>query len=162
VVQEAKEGRIAMPFDGSGFSAPQRLPVGLFPIWSRHGWRLWIKTHLRRSAEDFIPDPTPWASDGTVVRLLRDAKGLIEDREKWGQVWYFSLERRRCTVGALRAAAKNVRDPSVAWTAHWLLLRVAQSRGFETIEVMNDRSSHDDVLRAFDEAIGVARVNPDP
>jgi hypothetical protein len=151
-----------MPFDGIGFSAPPTLPVGLFPIWSRHGWHLWIKTHLRRSTEDFLSDPAPWDSAGAVVRLLRDAKVLIEDRENWGQVWYFSLERRRCTVGALRAAAKNVWGLSVVLAAHRLLLRVAQSRGFETIEAMNDRSSHREVLNAFDEAIALACVNTYP
>jgi hypothetical protein len=59
-------------------------------------------------------------------------------------------------VGALRAAAKRLEDPSIAWSAHALLIDVARSRGFTNVETMNDRSSHAAVLAVFDQAIRTA------
>jgi hypothetical protein len=146
-----------MPFDDTGFYAPSAFPADLFPIWSKHGWRLLIKTCFRQRAGVVLRASAPGDTGIAVVHLLQEAKGLIEDRENWGQVLYLSLSWRRCAVGALRAAARSVKDPGIAWSAHALLQRIAQSRGFDTIEVMNDRSSHRDVLRAFDEAIALAR-----
>ncbi|MGH7113777.1 MAG: hypothetical protein ACREE9_04695, partial [Stellaceae bacterium] len=62
---------------------------------------------------------------------------------------------------ALRAAAKRLDDPSIAWSAQALLIDVARSRGFTNVETMNDRSSHTAVLAAFDQAITTAeRASP--
>ena len=47
-------------------------------------------------------------------------------------------------------------DPEIAWSAHRLLIQVARSRGFGSIEELNDRSSLREVLRAFDGAIALA------
>jgi hypothetical protein len=47
--------------------------------------------------------------------------------------------------------------PSPAWSGHELLINIASSRGFASVEAMNDRSSHAAVLAAFDEAIALAQ-----
>jgi hypothetical protein len=148
-----------MPFDGTDFRVPTALDTGLFPIWSEHGLRHWLRTRFRPQNREkavvmFHASPPERAS--AIVRLLQDAKGLIEDPEDWTRGTYRSLRGRRCAVGALRAAARHLNDPSPAWSAHELLIRVARSRGFTSVEAMNDRSSHAGVLAAFDEAIVLA------
>jgi hypothetical protein len=82
---------------------------------------------------------------------------LIENPENWTRGTYATLFGRRCAVGALRAAASWLEGPSPAWSAHDLLIRVSRSRGFTSVEAMNDHSSHAEVLTAFDEAIAMAQ-----
>lgn len=74
-----------------------------------------------------------------------------------GTYWWFP--GRRCAVGALRAAAKRVKDPVPAWLAHSFLTSVARSRGFVNVEAMNDRSSHAAVLQAFGDAITLVETS---
>jgi hypothetical protein len=50
-----------------------------------------------------------------------------------------------------------VRGASVESRAYKMLLEVANRRGFLNIEIMNDRSTHEQVLSAFEEAIATAR-----
>jgi hypothetical protein len=149
-----------MPFDGIGFQAPAVVDTGIFPLWSRHGCRLWIQTRLRPQARGkraaqgwYLPAEE---RNAAVAQLLRDARTLIADPDDWTQRIYRSFRGRRCAVGALRAAASRLEDPSLAWSAHALLIRIARARGFTNVEAMNDRSSHAAVLRAFDEAIAAA------
>jgi hypothetical protein len=152
-----------MPFDGTYFPAPTPSDTGLFPIWSRHGCRLWFKARLRRDlrgAPSLLRAPLPDQRDLAVAELLREAKGLISDPENWTRRTYRSFGGQRCAVGALRAAAKQLDDPSLAWSAHALLIDVARSRGFTNVETMNDRSSHAVVLAAFDQAIRAAERTP--
>jgi len=52
----------------------------------------------------------------------------------------------------------NVRGQQSAATSY--LLSVANGRGFNDIESMNDNSSHKQVLSAFDEAITRASLQP--
>ena len=94
--------------------------------------------------------------------LLRDAKELINGPKDWTRRTYRSYGGQRCAVGALRAAAKRLNDPTVAWSAHALLIDVARSRGFTNVETMNDRSSHAAVLTAFDQAIRAAERTSSP
>jgi hypothetical protein len=144
-----------MPFDGTYFPAPTPSDTGLFPIWSRHGCRLWFEARLRRNrgGDALLRAPLPGEHDLAVAGLLREAKGMISDPENWTRRTYRSFGGQRCAVGALRAAAKRLDDPSIAWSAHSLLIDVARSRGFTNVETMNDRSSHAAVLAAFDQAI---------
>ncbi|HTV44582.1 MAG TPA: hypothetical protein VMF05_04640 [Stellaceae bacterium] len=152
-----------MPFDGTYFPAPRPSDTGLFPIWSRHGCRLWFQSRLRRDKRRpvaLLRAPLPTEHDLAVADLLREAKGLIIDPENWTRRTYRSLGGQRCAIGALRAAAKRLDDPSIAWAAHSLLIDVARSRGFTNVETMNDRSSHGAVLAAFDQAIRTAERGP--
>lgn len=73
-----------MPFDGTYFPAPRPSDTGLFPIWSRHGCRLWFGARLRRDRRDaatLLRAPHPADRDLAVAGLLREAKGLIDDPE---------------------------------------------------------------------------------
>jgi hypothetical protein len=149
-----------MPFDGTDFRAPPALDTGIFPLWSKHGFRLWLKTRFRPENRKIVPvvlrAPLPTKRDAAVAQLLRDARELIADPRNWTQRIYRSFRGRRCAVGALRAAASRLDDPTLAWSAHGMLIKIARSRGFTNVEAMNDRSSHAAVLRAFDEAIALA------
>ena len=148
-----------MPFDGTYFPAPTPYDTGLFPIWSRHGCRLWFDARLRRK-KNFAPSllraPLPTERDLAVADLLRDAKALIDEPKNWTRRTYRSFGGQRCAVGALRAAAKRLNDPTIGWSAHALLINVARSRGFTNVETMNDRSPQAVVLSAFDQAIAMA------
>jgi hypothetical protein len=150
-----------MPFDGTYFPATAPYDTGLFPMWSRHGSRLWFQTRLRgkrAAAPTMLRAPTPAERGLVVADLLRDAKDLITDPKDWTRRTYRSFGGQRCAVGALRAAAKRLDDPTIAWAAHALLIDVARSRGFTNVETMNDRSSHAAVMAAFDQAIRVAET----
>ena len=98
----------------------------------------------------------PTERDLAVADLLRDAKALIDEPKNWTRRTYRSFGGQRCAVGALRAAAKRLNDPTIGWSAHALLIDVARSRGFTNVETMNDRSSQAAVLSAFDQAIAMA------
>ena len=154
-----------MPFDGRYFPAPTPYDTGLFPVWSRHGCRLWFGARLRRkktATPDALLAPSQTERDLAVADLLRDAKELINGPKEWTRRTYRSFGGQRCAVGALRAAAKRVNDPAIAWSAHALLIDVARSRGFTNVETMNDRSSHAAVLAAFDQAIRAAERTASP
>ena len=92
-----------------------------------------------------------------MVRLLSEARALIAAREAWGQRTYETPFGQRCAVGALYRIGASAGDPTVVWWAHEALLRIALRRGYPTVEMMNDRSSHEHVLAAFDEAIARTR-----
>ena len=148
-----------MPFDGTYFPATTPYDTGLFPLWSRHGCRLWFHTRLharKPAAPTMLRAPTPAEQELGVADLLRDARGMIADPKDWTRRTYRSFGGQRCAVGALRAAAKRLNDPAIAWSAHALLIDVARSRGFTNVETMNDRSSHAAVMAAFDQAIRTA------
>ncbi len=148
-----------MPFDGTYFPATTPYDTGLFPLWSRHGCRLWFDTRLRgkrATAPQMLRAPTPAERGLAVADVLRDAKDMIVDPKDWTRRTYRSLGGQRCAVGALRAAAKHLEDATIAWSAHALLIDVARSRGFTNVETMNDRSSHAAVMAAFDQAIRTA------
>lgn len=148
-----------MPFDGTYFPATTPYDTGLFPLWSRHGCRQWFQTRLhgkKTTAPTALRAPTPAERGLAVADLLRDAREMIVDPKDWTRRTYRSFGGQRCAVGALRAAAKRLADPTIAWSAHALLIDVARSRGFTNVETMNDRSSHNAVMAAFDQAIRTA------
>lgn len=149
-----------MPLDGIDFGTPTALDTGLFPIWSKQGCRVWVDAHARRvkAAPTALRAPLSPEHGVHTVQLLQDARELIEDPSHWTQGTYRSFRGRRCAIGALRAAARRSTGPEPAWAAHQLLINIARSRGFASVEAMNDHSSHAAVLGAFDEAIAWAEV----
>ncbi len=61
---------------------------------------------------------------------------------------------RRCAVGAINSATETLDFDIVPMLiARKSMLSIAIDRGFKTIELMNDSSSYELVLSAFDEAI---------
>ena len=144
-----------MPFDGTYFPTTTPHDTGLFPLWSRHGCRLWFQTRWR-ATPTLLRAPAPAERGLAVADLLRDARAMIADPKDWTRRTYRSFGGQRCAIGALRAAAKRLDDPAIAWSAHALLIDVARSRGFTNVETMNDRSSHAAVMAAFDQAIRAA------
>jgi len=104
--------------------------------------------------------PLEVSTDNLTVQTLKIGRALIEDRKDWVQRRYETRDGRRCAVGALRSAARllNVRGQQSTATSY--LLGIANGRGFNDIESMNDNSSHKQVLSAFDEAITRASLQP--
>ena len=97
------------------------------------------------------------------VGLLREARALIEDERDWVSGAYRTPDGRHCAVGALRAAARgpwSQYERETRRNAHGLLLAVARGRGFDRVERMNDKSTHAQVLAAFDAAIANAASRP--
>jgi hypothetical protein len=133
-----------MPFDSAEFfhSPPPR------PSWT---------ARLRQVIRSFRAPPAPPQLDPAVLRVLEEARGLIELRQDWVQGRYETIGGERCAVGAVRIAAELLDYKAAEARAHDLLARVAAARGFTSIEAMNDRSPHGHVLAAFDEAIMLAR-----
>jgi hypothetical protein len=93
-----------------------------------------------------------------VLRVLEEARGLIEERQDWTQGRYETFTGRRCAIGALGAAAAVLDYADAMAIARSLLADVARQRGYRDVEDMNDRSSHLRVLEAFDAAIATARA----
>jgi len=154
-----------MPFDGREFTGATFVPPAPeFPqsptLWDRV--RVATQSFLPRlralpTLRSFSPDPA-LPNEVATVQLLTIARALIADEENWVQGRYETIDGRRCAVGALRVASRlmGVRTPPRDATG--MLLTVANGRGFNDIEKMNDRSTHAQVLSAFDEAITRAQV----
>jgi hypothetical protein len=140
-----------MPFDGvetrttPGSSSPA---VSVAPRWLAHHVGKARNATLFRSASE---------RDAIVaVRLLERARRLIERRERWVQGAYRTYYGY-CAVGALHAAWRWQNEGAGYALAYNLLRDVAVTHGFSGIVAMNDDSSHEHVLRAFDEATAAAR-----
>jgi len=142
-----------MPFDGSEFHGN---PFGPSAKATRNP-TLW--EWLRSRVQGFLtPAHTPdLAHERLTVELLTTARSLIEDERNWIQHDYETRDGRFCAVGALRYAARFIGPSGALTAANRLLLAVARERGFSKIEKMNDRSTHERVLSAFDEAIARAK-----
>jgi hypothetical protein len=146
-----------VPFDGSDFSHPFQPAAPASPP----GW-LGAAKALRDLAFRFTGLPrlftgrAPELLEPATAHLLRRARVLIESEEKWVQGYYSTSDGRRCAMGALRAAARHSDPRRVRARAHHLLREVARERGFQSVEGMNDRCTHPQVLTAFDMAVRVA------
>jgi hypothetical protein len=146
-----------MPFDGTDYNPPTPFDARLFPIWSRQAWRLLLRMRLRPRSRGLRPELRALPDRATAVQaVLRDAQALIEDPRNWTRGAYRSFLGRRCAVGALRAVARRHFDPGLGSLAHGILIEVAKLRGFGSVEEMNDRSTHAEVLGAFSQAIARA------
>ena len=145
-----------MPFDGSDFRVTS--PAQPCPVPSEGGMWGRIKALALRSRalQPFWSlsrgDPVV-PSEVSAVHLLRSARALIELEDRWVQGRYETVRGRRCAMGALQAAARVLRDPRAFEEAKDLLRAEAVLRGYSHVEKMNDRSSHPQVLAAFDAAI---------
>jgi hypothetical protein len=142
-----------MPFDSAEFF---RDPPAAPPVQAL-GWA----ARLRQALRAFAPHPARAPLDPAVVRVLQEARGLIEQRQDWVQGRYETVGGERCAVGAVRIAAELFDYAEAGSRAERLLARVAARRGFTSVEAMNDRSPHGHVLTAFDEAIAAARFARD-
>jgi hypothetical protein len=147
-----------LPFDGCDFyefwpSAPVPLPRAQLGFWTRLSWSVRLFPsgfRFLRAAQIEAPEPH-------ATRLLRAARVLIEAEESWVQGTYRTSDGGRCAIGALRAAAQGQYGQGAAVEAHGFLLAVARWRGFSTVEGMNDKSTHPEILAAFDAAIASAQ-----
>jgi hypothetical protein len=154
-----------VPFDGSDFS-PSFQPTAEALPGSAPGWAGTVKAFLARALARsraapylFTGNPAELIEPST-AHLLRRARTLIEAEEKWVQGYYSTSDGRRCAMGALRAAARHSDPRRVRARAHHLLREVARDRGFQSVEGMNDRCTHQQVLTAFDLAIRAAERSP--
>jgi hypothetical protein len=141
-----------MPFDGSSFGSTTPRPVQ-----ARSPWCGGLAAAFWSRLRGFYAPPAPPSIDAAVLRVLEEARGLIELRQDWTQRTLETVRGERCAVGAVRIAADFLDYRRPAGLALALLARVAASRGYSSIEAMNDHSRHQQVLSAFDEAIEVAR-----
>ena len=145
-----------MPFDGSDFPRfPQPSPPGPSPLAAAFAkvqmWLAWAWKGLRSLMPTGRNVPEHQLHDSAIC-LLRTARALIEDEENWTIGTYRTTDGRHCAVGALRAAARGVYERNVRQAAHCHLLAVAQEHGFRSVEQLNDKSTHAEVLRIFDTA----------
>ena len=152
-----------MPFDGYASRGGYAFRGGnAFPGKPSNPPSSGVWTRLRRLARALVPAVSEPSQDLLIVQLLTDARALIEDERSWVQHDYETRDGRYCAVGALRYAARFMHPPEPLIAASRLLLAVARERGFSKIEKLNDRSSQERVLSAFDEAIARARCAPHP
>jgi hypothetical protein len=147
-----------MPFDGADFlqfRLPDNPPASAAPtgFWFRH-WRS-LFAWGRETDRTFESMPAQRAL--ATLRVLNDAKDLIAAPEHWVQRQYEAPGDRYCAVGAVRLAGYRLHDSAALSAAHELLLTIARERGFRSVQRMNDRSTHDEVMAAFDEAMAAAR-----
>ncbi len=149
------KGRV-MPFDGVDPKAPTPLRNIVRGAKTLFRETVLLLTALPTSpARSFEPNLQP------DLRILLFAKGLLAQKKDWVQKAYKTKDMRRCAVGALRAAHAMLLLPQKRHPyASIILLGVATSKGFEKIEGLNDNTSHEQVLGAFDEAISIARARP--
>jgi hypothetical protein len=149
-----------MPFDGLDYRH-STAPAAQSSLWARlTAWVLGTPRVTKPPASwAFEPIPADHPNALT-VQVLTAGRALIEDRKDWVQRRYETRDGRRCAVGALRGVARIMNLHESPIKAQSILLSVAMGRGFNDIESMNDNSSHQQVLSAFDEAIAKARQLP--
>jgi hypothetical protein len=149
-----------MPFDGAEFVVTPAQKTSAWP-----GIRAFLRqaTYRLRPGSRGLPIELPIAvppdsPNAATLQVLRLARTLIEDERHWIQRRYETLDGRRCAVGALRSASRLLALRSANTDAHNVLLEIAVGRGFSDIEKMNDHSTHQQVLTAFDVAIARAQA----
>jgi len=140
-----------MPFDGV---EPLTAPGSSSPAVSVAS--RWLATLVGQALAAKLFRGTSERDADVAVRLLERARRLIERRERWVQGAYQTYYGY-CAVGALHAAWRWQNEGAGYAIAYRLLHNVATLCGFSGIVAMNDASSHEHVLWAFDEAIAVAR-----
>jgi hypothetical protein len=147
-----------MPFDGADHGPKATLGGRLSSGRAEEAWYdHWQGLFERRAPHARLRKAAPEGDTTPVLRLLGEARCLIEARERWTRGVYETPRGTYCAVGALHAASRHLRDAAAEHAAHKLLLAVVGQRGFPNVEAMNDRSTHEQVLAAFDEAIMAAR-----
>jgi len=139
-----------MPFDSAEFF---REPVAAIREPLRLGR---FAVSLMRALRHSLPTRPAEPVDLAMLRVLEEARGLIEHRDDWVQGRYETLAGARCAVGALRLAANFLAYERAGAAAHALLTGIALERGYSSVETMNDHSPHAELLGAFDAAIAMA------
>src|SRR5258707_11389424 len=126
-----------MPFDGAEFMGKQASPAS-----HQLAWYSRFAASFGRTLRARLPPSSPEPIDAAVLRVLEEARGLIEQREDWTQGTLETFRGERCAVGALRLAADFLNYPLAGRLAHALLTAIAIERGFASIEASNNRSRH--------------------
>jgi len=153
-----------MPFDGKdlGYLEPPP-PMGSAAgsqgkLRWMHGLRLCLFAAGAVGRKQYtLPRGVPENSEAAAAQLLRAARSMIDREEMWIQGRYNARGGRHCAVGALRAVGRFY-DSEALRVAHALLHNVAHSRGFDSVEKMNDACSHGQVIGAFGFAIASAEA----
>jgi hypothetical protein len=147
-----------MPFDGADQGPTGALDRPLSSVRAEEAWYDRLQGQFeRRAPYARLGQAAPEDDTAAVLRLLGEARCSIAAREHWTRGVYETPRGKYCAVGALRAASRRLRDATAESAAHKLLLAVVGRRGFHNVEAMNDGSTHEQVLIAFDEAIAAAR-----
>ena len=149
-----------MPFDGgdlSQFRLSEPVPLTPVPLGfgARLAW-LWCLFPGGRGVQSLSPEQADEIAEVRAASLLKAARALIETEETWTRGAYHTADGKRCAVGALRAAAQGRYGRGAGAEAHGFLLAVARWRGCDSVEKMNDKSTHAEMLAAFDVAIASA------
>jgi hypothetical protein len=87
-----------MPFDGAEFF---REPV--CPTSKRTGWYSCFAVALRHVRRIRLFRSSPEPIDAAVLRVLEEARGLIEQREDWTQGTFRNVSRRTVRCGGTSA-----------------------------------------------------------
>src|SRR5260221_7016560 len=143
----------SMPFDGAEFL---REPVS--PASNPIAWYSRFAANLGRALRTKLPRSSPEPIDAAVLRVLQEARGLIEQREDWTQGTLETIRGKRCAAGALRLAADFLNYPAAGWVAHDLLTDIASEGGFASAAALNAQPRQKTSLRAFD--IAIAEPSP--
>lgn len=156
-----------MPFDGQEFqtsrvggaaeSAPVAFNSGAQGTLRRLVTQLAATVIGRPVTAYAVPQRLPESAEAAAGQLLRSARAMIDREEMWVQGRYNARGGRHCAIGALRAAGRFYHSETLR-LAHALLHNVANSRGFDSVEKMNDASTHGQVLTAFNAAISSAEA----
>lgn len=159
-----------MPFDGQQYKTQtaqpaEPAPIGLAPpaqskLRRMFGQGFWsvAATVIGRPAHAYaVPQRVPESAEAAAAQLLRAARSMIDREEMWVQGRYNARGGRHCAIGALRAAGRFYHGETLR-LAHALLHNVANSRGFDSVEKMNDASTHGQVVAAFNSAIASAEA----
>jgi hypothetical protein len=97
-------------------------------------------------------------SNADVVRILKEARRLLEHNGRLGQGNYRTVQGRRCALRTICDASIMLDSKPARNLEGDLLDLVARRLGYITTERMNDGSTHEQMLIAFDEAISAAGV----
>lgn len=148
-----------MPFDDCGRGCSARLDglnpvVRLLVVLRRRGQKTWWRgqsvwrTFLRNLAP-----PVETTEEAIAILLL--ARKLLRDPAHWAQGTYRTNDHRYCAIGAMRAVTGGRFGRNGDILATRLLRIVAWHQGYSCVEEMNDLSTHQQVLAAFDRAVAL-------
>jgi hypothetical protein len=161
-----------MPFDGQDFKQITQLPQDAEPatpaaasvaqstfrrLLGQGFWSLAATVVGKPVYAYAVPQRPPESPEVAAAQLLRSARSMIDREEMWVQGRYNARGGRHCAIGALRAAGRFYHSETLR-LAHALLHNVANGRGFDSVEKMNDASTHGQVMAAFGSAIASAEA----
>ena len=101
--------------------------------------------------------------------LLTKAKAVIADPKHWAQGWYAKDADGEdvevdalhavcwCSLGALKKVAHEENTNGACFAAAGYLAVVSDEYGYSGVTDFNDNSSHEAVMKAWDEAIELAK-----